>query len=220
MIKRIILGTVNSYLVPGDGAALLIDTGIRAARRLLLKKIKNEKIGAILLTHGHYDHVDNACYLSQITGAPIYISPKDADLSALNRPGSLKAHTLFGQYLRLLANINFRLDHPDPLGPIRPVYPGNTLSLLGNQIQILDLCGHTDGSLGFLLNQTQLFVGDSMMNFFTPIPAPIYRNREQAQKALETIRRSGAQEIYPGHGRKFSADKIFSAGNKKDFLSG
>ena len=72
----------NAYLLcpEGTGDALLIDPGddLNALKRAL--EASGRTLRAILLTHGHFDHMLAAQPLSRITGAAVYVHPLDQEL--------------------------------------------------------------------------------------------------------------------------------------------
>src|SRR5690349_2079691 len=55
---------------PGDNIPEIMDVLNRHALHLI----------AIVITHGHIDHVAGAKQLKDLTGAPVYMNPKDAEL--------------------------------------------------------------------------------------------------------------------------------------------
>ena len=83
-IKPVLCGLYqeNAYLLcpEGTGDALLIDPGddLNALKRAL--EASGRTLRAILLTHGHFDHMLAAQPLSRITGAPVYVHPLDQEL--------------------------------------------------------------------------------------------------------------------------------------------
>jgi len=76
-IKTIKVGELrtNCYLVAEGGEGLLIDPGAEPEK--IFGEIGDLKIKAIVLTHGHYDHVTSAFDLKEKLGAPIMIGEKD-----------------------------------------------------------------------------------------------------------------------------------------------
>jgi hydroxyacylglutathione hydrolase len=76
--------TVNAFLVwdPKSRAAIAFDTG--ADCRSMLARVKKEKliVKLILLTHAHPDHIADLSRLKKETGAPVYISEREATLGA------------------------------------------------------------------------------------------------------------------------------------------
>jgi hydroxyacylglutathione hydrolase len=74
-------GTVNAYLVwcTATKSAVVFDTGMDATPLLALAQQKGVKIEAILITHGHRDHVADLTKLSVGTHAPAY-APEGEDV--------------------------------------------------------------------------------------------------------------------------------------------
>lgn len=75
---------VNVYLVRSAGAWLLVDTGPpgedswqELAGALSACGVPPERIGAIVLTHAHPDHIGHASALRELTGAPVWLHPAD-----------------------------------------------------------------------------------------------------------------------------------------------
>lgn len=81
----------NAYLAVRGKEALLIDPGAIDGKITAWIKERNLKVQAILITHGHWDHVGGAVHFAKTFGAPVYAHPAD-------RPGkgfrSLKAGSL------------------------------------------------------------------------------------------------------------------------------
>ena len=83
-IKPVLCGLYqeNAYFLCPEGTkdALLIDPGddLNALKRAL--EASGRTLRAILLTHGHFDHMLAAQPLSRITGAPVYVHPLDQEL--------------------------------------------------------------------------------------------------------------------------------------------
>ena len=81
----------NTYLIPApDGkTVLVVDPGGDDADHFR-KILKGRKIGAILLTHGHFDHIGMVDALRG--GAPVYIHKADADM-LIDPAGNLSTTT-------------------------------------------------------------------------------------------------------------------------------
>ena len=67
---------VNSYVVHLPEGDLVVDAGAEPEK--ILGCLKNP-VAAILVTHGHPDHVGVLEELRSETGAPVYMHPKDAE---------------------------------------------------------------------------------------------------------------------------------------------
>lgn len=82
------LGIVNvAYVGTPGGAWVVVDAGVMGTKRFMRKAIedrfgKGAKPAAIVMTHGHFDHVGNLKALAKAWDVPIYAHP--AELRYLN----------------------------------------------------------------------------------------------------------------------------------------
>jgi len=67
---------VNSYIIHTSEGDLIVDAGAEPEK--ILASLKNE-VEAILLTHGHADHIGALEEVRSETGAPVYMHPADAE---------------------------------------------------------------------------------------------------------------------------------------------
>ncbi len=74
----------NVWLVGDDAEVLVIDAPHDAAP--ILEAIGDRKVTAIVLTHGHNDHITAAPALREATGAPIWFNPADRMLWDMTHP--------------------------------------------------------------------------------------------------------------------------------------
>ncbi len=65
----------NVWLVGDDDEVLVIDAPHDAGP--IVEAIAGRQVTAIVLTHGHNDHITAAVALREATGAPVWISPED-----------------------------------------------------------------------------------------------------------------------------------------------
>ena len=72
-IKKYVIGAfeTNTYVVTKGNKAVIVDPGLDF--NLILDDIKDLEIEAILVTHGHIDHIDGCGFLN----APIYVGKED-----------------------------------------------------------------------------------------------------------------------------------------------
>jgi len=67
--------TNNIWLVGDDKEVVVIDAAHDAAP--IVEAVHGRKVGAIVLTHGHNDHINAAGALQDAVDAPIYLHPDD-----------------------------------------------------------------------------------------------------------------------------------------------
>ena len=199
-IHRIVSGNVNCYIVAKNGKAILIDTGRRKYREKILQKCREFHVSLIVLTHGHMDHCQNASYLAGALQVPIAMSEKDGNLIPDNRKQALSARTFLGKIVLAVSLSSFEKDSMETFEPTMYLKHGDDLSSYGVDARIVELPGHTQGSIGVKIEDT-LFVGDALMNMFYPTISMLYTDELKMLKSAEYISELGEQTIYFGHGK-------------------
>lgn len=72
---------VNCSLLENEGKALIIDPGQEADRIIAALENKGWEPEAILLTHGHFDHINGIPgLLERFPDLPVYVSEEDAEV--------------------------------------------------------------------------------------------------------------------------------------------
>jgi hydroxyacylglutathione hydrolase len=132
----------NCYVVasaPGQ-ECVIIDPG-QDAERGISELLAEHRLrpAAVLLTHGHIDHMWSVAPVCGATGIPAYIHPGDRAL--LSDPG--KGMPL-GVGQELFGGLEFT--EPDD---VKELADGMTLNLVGLEITVNHAPGHTEGSVTF-----------------------------------------------------------------------
>ena len=199
-IHRIVSGNVNCYIVAEHDKAILIDTGRKKYREKILEKCKEFHVSLIVLTHGHMDHCQNAAYLADALQIPIAMSAKDMNLIPDNRKQSLSARTFLGKIVLSVSLSSFEKDNLEMFEPTIYLKNGDDLRDYGIAAQIVELPGHTKGSIGVKI-EDNLFVGDALMNMFYPTISMLYTDEQEMLESAEYISESGEKTIHFGHGK-------------------
>lgn len=199
-IHRIASGNVNCYIVADNDNAILIDTGRKKYREKILEKCKEFHVSLIVLTHGHMDHCQNAAYLANALHIPIAMNKKDMDLIPDNRKQYLLAKTLLGKIVLSVSLSSFEKDSLEVFEPILYLKNGDDLSEYGIAAKVVELPGHTKGSIGIEI-EDNLFVGDALMNMFYLTVSMLYVDEQEMISSAKYISELGEKTIYFGHGK-------------------
>ncbi len=199
-IETIVVGPfeVNCYLVweKEDGAGVIIDPGDED--ELIAERIaKNDiTVKAILLTHGHGDHIAAVEPLKKKYNVPLYIGAGDEELLA--SPS---------------ANVSAMFGHEIVCPPAEHVVSDGDVVKAGSlTFTVFATPGHTRGGICYF-GGNNLFCGDTLFNGSigrTDLPGG---NLEQLLKSIETNILTLPDEIkcYPGHG------PLTTVGNERKF---
>ncbi|BBF44626.1 hypothetical protein lbkm_3352 [Lachnospiraceae bacterium KM106-2] len=77
---------------------------------------------------------------------------------------------------------------------------GDSLKPYGLDASIMELPGHTNGSIGIELKDG-IIVGDALMNMFYPTISMLYHDEVQMKESADRISKRGNKMIYFGHGK-------------------
>ncbi len=176
----------NCYLVTEGCDAVVIDPSAPADAIVDLLSQSDLQLQAILLTHGHFDHMLALDALRDVTGAPAYLHRGDADF-----PGDPTKSC----YLSMLGrDIRHR--------PAEHLLEGGELLNFGAlHFTVLHTPGHTGGCVCYRADDA-LFTGDTLFAEGygrTDLPGGSLTALRQSLERL-TAMRDEPLTIYPGHG--------------------
>lgn len=177
----------NAWIVWREGRddCAVIDPGDEYPK--LLRAIGNKKVAAILLTHGHFDHIMAAGEMSREYGAPIYVGRDDMEMlndAQLNGRAELMGIA--------------RMD--DPAIAAAPF--DEEISAAGMRFEVLPTPGHSKGSVCLHLpDEGVLFSGDTLFNAgFGRMDLHGGSPRQMMDSLKMLFRLPPQTRVYPGHG--------------------
>lgn len=123
----------NVWIVGDDAEVLVIDPAHDADA--VLKLVGGRRIAAVLLTHGHWDHVRAAPRFAELTGVAPRLAPAD----------------------------DFLWRQVNQAAPYLPLTDGQRLTVGGQSVVALHTPGHTPGSTSFWVESLNVvFTGDTL----------------------------------------------------------
>ncbi len=209
------MGAVNCFLLEGEAGAILIDTGVANQREELVERLtaagcKPGTLKLIAITHGDFDHTGNAASLRARYGAPIGMHAGDAGMAS---QGDMFYNRKSGNpVVRWLAPFWAGFKKADRFEVDIPLADGNTLDAYGITAQVIEIPGHSSGSIGILTAAGELFSGDLFENSEKPGFGSIMDDPPTAQQSAEKLNSYGITTVYPGHGEPFQWEEFQARG--------
>jgi hydroxyacylglutathione hydrolase len=129
--------------------ALVVDPGDEIGQILAILQRHGLKVGAIVITHAHIDHIGGAQKLKLATGAPVYMNLNDTELQ--------KMLDVQATWLGM-----------DPVEQVEidvPAKDGDKLLVGAGEFHVLHTPGHTQGSICLWMpNEGKLVAGDTLFH--------------------------------------------------------
>lgn len=184
-VDTLVLGDygTNCYIIrdASSKTCAVIDPGYEP--ETVLEKVESLglTVEAILLTHGHFDHVGGVKNIAAETGCRVYMCEPELSLPPVFTAGRLYYTDLYRE--------------------------GDTLSVAGLTIRVIQTPGHTPGSV-CLLTEDAIFSGDTLFQGScgrTDFPGGSPDDMGQSLSRLSRLEQDAA--VYPGHGPTTTLDE-------------
>ncbi len=193
-VSRVRVGAIDTicYIVSANTKnAAIIDPGSDAEKIISTIERLNLVPKYILLTHGHYDHIEAIKPLKDKYNLPVIVGAKDVYL--IN-------DQLWSNYLgRPFPQVNYD----------RAIIEGGTITLDELTIQALETPGHSPGSISYLVGDA-IFTGDCLFANGGVGRTDLWQGSFEDIKhsITETLFKLPAETtVYPGHGNSSTIGK-------------
>ena len=204
----------NTYFVKGgtntgvylfeNNTALMIDPGLNGLRpKTMVEMFKKENIRLkyIINTHEHEDHW-GACSQIKEQNPDVEILSTEYAKVFIERPELFANFILGGRSNKFLTE---KLAHRKfkPISIDKVICEGD-LQKEGHNFKVIDLKGHTPGSIGVLTEDNVLFVGDLLIGeeTFSKYDLLFLQDVEEYLKSLNIIQLLDFDYIVLAHGKK------------------
>ena len=180
---------INSYIIFSNSSYIAIAPCDTAAIKRFLK---NKKLNAIFLTHGHWDHLLATAECSAKYNCKVYCS--ENIIKKLN-----------DSYLNCSQNHNLDLTFDLPKEKLLFISNNDIITIGDINIEVISFQGHSDCSVLYKI-ENNFFVGDSIFNnriVHTDLPTS---NNALWKKNINNFKSKYKDKkifIYPAHGHPF-----------------
>jgi glyoxylase-like metal-dependent hydrolase (beta-lactamase superfamily II) len=173
-VHRFGTAVFNCYLIEDGKELTLVDAGVKAFHPLLREYLRSigrsvHDIGAVILTHGHPDHVGMAEGVRTAAPAPVLVHERDAHMARTGEihplEGELRPYMRYPAMWKLLylfvRNGAFRTPRIETV----TTFTDGELDVPGRP-RIVATPGHSPGHVAFHLpDRGVLFTGDALCNY-------------------------------------------------------
>ena len=211
----------NCYLIEDGNQLTLLDAGVKTFRPPLEEHLRSRgrsvsDIAAVILTHGHPDHIGMAEGLRTDAPAPVYVHEADAHMAKTGEihklEGKLRPYMRYPAMWKLLGLFVRGGAFRTPKIQAVTTFTDGDLDVPGRP-RIVPTPGHSPGHVSFHLpDRGVVFTGDALCNY-NPLrgtrgpqlmPRAFAFDTRQALQSLDAIAAIDAGTLLFGHGEPWT----------------
>jgi glyoxylase-like metal-dependent hydrolase (beta-lactamase superfamily II) len=212
-LHQLLGGRSNSYLLRRGTRAVLIDTGRKNKMDRIASQLRGlniDRIDALLLTHTHFDHAENAAAIAARYKAKIIVHQAESGSLKAGNSRLPRGSMLVTRWLMALL--------AERLQPLFAYPPADADILVEDELKLHDFGldatvihtpGHSPGSTSLIVDGEIALVGDAMFGIFPNSVFPPFAD-DPGQMVLSwgKLLETGCTSFLPGHGTEISRDLL------------
>lgn len=215
IVRRVLTGRSSAFLVSNGEHHVLIDTGHASGFRQLSRnlawiRVPQENLSALVLTHTHYDHAENARRIKAAYATTLIIQQEEIDFLSRGENPMIYGTTRFVRSLTYLLGkrILARASYP-PATADHTFDETLDLTPFGITAYALHTPGHSVGSSCMIVSGEIALAGDALFGVFRGAAFPPFADLprvliESWKKLLDT----GCTLFLPAHGGAVTRDVL------------
>lgn len=190
----------NMYIITENGHAIVVDPCQN------INALGNNIVDMILLTHEHYDHISGVNLWKEITGAPVWCSKMCAEHIKDPRKN-------MSRYFKEFCELQTWVKLEESYGKCEDYSceadysfeDKKQLMWLGHYFKLFELPGHSEGSIGILLDEKHFFSGDSLLEETEiELRLPGGNKKKWIERGAPRLAQVPYDiTVYPGHFKEF-----------------
>jgi glyoxylase-like metal-dependent hydrolase (beta-lactamase superfamily II) len=220
-VVRVGTDLVNWYLVEDGGRVTIVDAGAPAYRPQLDRGLAflgrtTADVAAVVLTHGHSDHIGFAEQVRTELGIPVYVHRDDEELTTTGKAMGKREASLV-PYLRrphawkLMGHLG-TAGKPKPVQQVTTFADGDELDVPGRP-RVIHTPGHTSGHVALWLESQRVLVAGDLLCTLNPLtgargpqlmPRGLNLSSATMLDSLTRIEKLDAGVVVVGHGEPWT----------------